>query len=202
MLQHANAFTFRAHLHCGESKCFSHPYDLMRRQGTGAHAALVAATVHLGFYANARLTPDIERADAFRAISLVRCQAHQVDRQFLDIDVHLPGRLCGIHVENDASFAAYAPYRLNVLDHADLIVDQHYGRHDGVGPQGVPEYVQIDQAIWFDGEVGNLKALAFELAHGVENGLVFGLGSDQVLASVPIKACSSLQRQIVGFCGA
>ena len=62
-------------------KRLAHADDLVRRQRARAHAALVAAAVHLRLDAHARLAPHVQRADALGAVGLVRRQAHQVDRQ-------------------------------------------------------------------------------------------------------------------------
>ncbi len=53
---------------------------------------------------------------------------------------------------------------------------------DGVGPDRGLEHVEVEQAVFLHVEVGHLEALALELAHGVEHGLVLGLDRDQVLA--------------------
>jgi hypothetical protein len=60
---------------------FAHADDLVGRQGARTHAALVTAAVHDGFEAYTRLAADVQRADAFRAVGLVRRERHQVDFQ-------------------------------------------------------------------------------------------------------------------------
>ena len=45
--QHADALVFGRHFLLGDAEGFAHADDLMRRQGAGAHATLVAAAVHL-----------------------------------------------------------------------------------------------------------------------------------------------------------
>jgi hypothetical protein len=78
-------------------------------QRARAHAALVAAAVHLRFQAHARLAAHVQRADALGAVGLVRGQAHQVDGQGLEVDLDLAGGLGRIDVEDDARSRQIAP---------------------------------------------------------------------------------------------
>ncbi len=82
----------------------------------------------------------------------------------------------------DALLAADVADRDHVLDHADLVVHEHHAREDGVGADRRLELLEVEQAVFLHVEVGDLEALALELAHGVEHGLVLGLHRDQVLA--------------------
>jgi hypothetical protein len=59
----------------------------------------------------------------------------------------LPGRLSCVDVEDDASLAAHRADRGDVLDHADLVVDQHHRDQDGVGPHRRLELVEVEQAV-------------------------------------------------------
>ena len=54
---------------------------------------------------------------------------------------------------------------------------------DGVGAHRGLEHVQVEQAVFLHVEVGHLEALALQLAHRVEHGLVLGLDGDEVLAA-------------------
>ena len=87
----------------GEAERLAHADDLVRRQRARAHAALVAAAVHLRLDAHARLAAHVQRADALRAVGLVRREAHQVDRQLREVDRDLAGRLRRVDVEDDAA---------------------------------------------------------------------------------------------------
>jgi hypothetical protein len=132
-LQHADALVLGAHLFAGDAEGLAHADDLVRGQRARAHAALVAAAVHLRLDAHARLAPHVQRADALGAVGLVRGQAHQVDRQRLQVDGDLAGGLRRVDVEDDAALAAHRADGRDVLDHADLVVDEHHRDQDGVG---------------------------------------------------------------------
>ena len=100
------AFIFRSHLLARQTKRLAHADDLVRRQRAGAHAALVSAAMHLRLDAHARLAAHIQRADALRAVGLVRRERHQVDRQCLQIDRHFARGLRRIDVKQHAARAA------------------------------------------------------------------------------------------------
>jgi len=129
----------------------------------------------------------------------VRSQAHQVDGQGLDVDLDLAGGLGRIHVEEHAMLAADRAQGRDVLDHADLVVHEHDRGQDGVGPDGGLEGLQVQQAIGLHVQVGHLEALALQLTHGVQDGLVLGLDRDEVLALVLVEVGRALQRQVVGL---
>ena len=80
------------------------------------------------------------------------------------------------------AFAADVAQRGDVLNHADFVVHKHHRGQDGVRADGGAEGVQIQQAVVLRGQVGDLEALALQLATGVQHGLVLGLDGDQVLA--------------------
>jgi hypothetical protein len=98
----------------------AHADDLVRRQRARAETALVAAAVHLRFETDTRLAAHVQRADALRAVGLVRREAHQVDLQLAQVDRHLAGRLRRIDVEDDALLAADFADLGDRLDDADL----------------------------------------------------------------------------------
>ena len=93
----------------------------------------------------------------------------------------LPGA-CGVDVEDHALGAADFAQLLDVLHHADFIVDEHHRGDDGVRANRGLELFDIQQAVVLHAEVGHFEALAFQLAHGVQHRLVLGLDRDQVLA--------------------
>jgi hypothetical protein len=55
------------------------------------------------------------------------------------------------------------------------------------------------QTVFLHVEVGDLEALALQLAHRVEHGLVLGLHGDQVLAARLVELRRALQCQVVGL---
>jgi hypothetical protein len=67
------------------------------------------------------------------------------------------------------------------------------------GRQGRLELVQVQQAVFLHVEVGDLEALALQLAHGVQHRLVLGLDRDQVLAARLVEVRGALDGQVVRF---
>jgi SHS2 domain-containing protein len=153
--------------------------------------------MHLRFDAHARLAAHVQRADALRAVGLVRGQAHQIDRQRRQVDRDLAGGLRRIDVEDDAALTADRADRRDVLDHADLVVDEHHRDQDRVRPQRRLELVEVEQAVFLHVEVGDVETLALQLAHRVEHRLVLCLHGDQVLAARLVELRRALDREVV-----
>ena len=81
--------------------------DARNVQRAGAHAALVAAAVHLRGELHARiLAPDVERADALGSVDLVAGERQQVDVVCDHVDRNFADRLRGVGVEQDAALLA------------------------------------------------------------------------------------------------
>ncbi len=159
----------------------------------------MAAAVHLRLEAHAAVARYVQRADALGTVSLMRGQRHQIDFQLLQVDRHLAGGLRGVHVKKHAAFAADFAERRHVLDHADLVVDEHDGSKRRVGAQRGFEFFEVEQAVRFRDERRDGKAGALELEHRVEHCLVLGLHRDQVLALVAAGERGPFDREIVGF---
>ena len=155
--------------------------------------------MNLAFDAHPGLAAHVEGADALRAVDLVAGEAHQVDLEAVDVEVHLAGGLRGVAVEDDAVLMADRADRLEVLNDADLVVDRHHGDEDRVGTDGRTEGVHVDEAVLLDVEVGHLVALAFKMAHRVEHGLVLGLHRDEVTALVLVEVRGALDGEIVAL---
>ncbi len=162
----------------------------------------MAATVHLTLDADARLAPDVERANAFRAVGLVRGEGHQVDLELVQVDLDLAGRLCGVDVEQHAAGAGQLADGGDVVDGADLVVHVHDRDQDGVVTQRRLDQSRSDQAIFSRLQVGHFETFALQLATGVEDRLVLDLRGDDVLALARVEVRDALDRQVVGLGGA
>ena len=181
------------------AKRLAHADDLVGGERAGAHAALVAAAVHLRFEPDARLAPHVQGTHAFGAVSLVGGERHQVDLELLQVDHHLAGGLGRIDMKDDPSLAADFAQFLDVLDDAYFVVDEHDGRQDGVRADGSLEFFQIEQAVGFRLQIGDLEALPLQFAHRVDHGLVFGQAGDEVFALALVELGGTLDREVVGF---
>ena len=162
----------------------------------------MAAAVHLRFDAHARLAAHVQRTDTLGTIGLVGRERHEVDLELLQVDHDLAGGLRRVDVENDALLAADLADGLDVLHHADFIVDHHHRHQDGVRAQRRLEGVQADQTVFLHVEVRHLETLALEFAAGVQHRLVLGLDRDDVLAALGVEIRRALDGQVVGLGGA
>ena len=187
------------HFRFGNAVGLAHANALVRGQRARAHTALMTATVHLRFKANARLAAHIQSTNAFRAVGLVRGQAHQINRQGVQVNVYPARGLRRIHMKNHAAFAANRADGRNVLNHTNLIVHVHHADDDGVWSNGGLQRFQVKQAIGLHVQVGHFKALALELAAGVEHGFVLSLDRDQVFAFGLVKMRRALDGEVVGL---
>ena len=129
----------------------------------------------------------------------MRGHAHQVDGQCRHVDGNATGGLGCINVQQNAFFAAQCTNGRDVLDHADFVVDEQHADQDGVRANGSLEQLHIEQTVFFHIKIGDFEALALQLAHGVQHGLVLGLERDQVLALALVELGSTLERQVDGF---
>ena len=129
----------------------------------------------------------------------MRSQAHQIDGQSLQVDIHPACRLRSIGMENNAFFAAQRANGGDVLNHADFVVDEHHADQNGVRPNRCLEHFHVQQPVRLNIQVSHFKALPLQLAAGVEHSFVFSLDSDQVLAFGLVEVRSTLEGQIVGF---
>ena len=150
--------------------------------GAGAEIVLLTAAHEIGgegFQPGA----DVQRARALGAVDLVAGNGDQVRAQTLGLEGHLQEALDRIGVEN--GIGAELAHQLRHLgdghDRAGLVVDHHDGHQEGVLAQGGLQVCQGDAALTVGLEVGDLKALPFQLLHGVEDGVVLHGGGDDVL---------------------
>src|SRR6266851_4779956 len=197
--QGADALALGRHLELRDSERLAHADDLVRRERPRAQAALVAAAVDLRLDAHARLPAHVQRADALRAVDLVRGHGQEIHLQLLQVDGNLAGGLHRVAVKDDAFGPADLADLGDRLDHADLVVHHHHRHEDGIGAEGRLEFVQIEQAVLLRIEVGRHEALALELAHRVEHRLVLGLHRDDVLALALVEIRRALDGEVVAF---
>ena len=97
------ALGLRAHLRLGDAAGLAQADAQRRRQGAGAHAALLAAAADHRLQAHPRPAADVERADALGPVDLVAGDAHQVDLHRLDVERDLADGLGRVGVEEAPS---------------------------------------------------------------------------------------------------
>src|SRR5574341_2028087 len=197
--QGADALVLGGHFELGEARGFAEADDLVRRERSGAEAALVPAAMDLRFEPHAWLAANVERADALRAIHLVRRDRQQIGLQLLRVDLDFAAGLHGVAVKNDSLRATNVGDFPHRLDHADLVVHHHDRDEDRVRADGGLDLVEADDAVVFHAQIGDLETLSFELAAGVEHGLVLGLLRDDVLALGLVELRRALDREVVAL---
>ena len=197
--QTAQARHLGFHLFFSDTVSFTHADDLVHRQRTGTHTALVTAAVHLRFNTNTRFTTHVQRTDTFRTIDFVAGEGHQINFQLAQIDRQFAHALGRINVIDDAARTAHFADSRDILHHADFVIHVHDGHEDSVVTHCRFKFFQVDNAVTLRGEVGDFKPFALQLTTGVQHGFVFGFAGDDVLAFFLIKVGCTFNRQVIGF---
>ena len=103
-------------------------------------------------------------------------------------------------MQQNALFSADRANGGNVLNHTNFVINEHHAGQNSVGPQRGTKHRQVQQPIRLNVEIGHLKALAFEFTAGVQHGFMLCFNRDQMFATIFVKVCRTLQRQVVGLC--
>ena len=157
----------------------------------------MATTVHLRFQTHTWFTAYVQRTNAFRTVGFVRGKAHQINFEFLQINRHFTRGLRRIHMEKHAFVAAQLTNRLDVLNHADFVIDHHHRDQNGVGTNRGFKHVQINQTVFQHIQIGHFKTFTLQFARGIENRFVLGFHRDDVFATVLIKLGDAFEREVV-----
>ena len=155
-----------------------HTADAGQVLRTGTLAPLLSASlndVHQG-----EALADVQRANALGAVELVGGQAEHIDILLLDVNVQVSRRLNRVGVEGNPRFLADGADFRDGKNGADLIVGVHGGDQAGVGADGVLHLLGGDVVSLPDVQIGDLKALLFQLRQGVEHGVVLKGGGNDV----------------------
>ncbi len=147
------------------------------------------------------LGADVQSAAALGAVNLVGGDADQVCPQGLGGEGDFEKALDGIGVEQGigAEPVGELCHLGNGLDGADLVVHHHNAYQNGVRPQGGFQGVQGDEPLRIRLQIGDGVALAFQLLHAVENGVVLNGGGDDVLAPLAQPLHRGEHRPVVGL---
>ena len=203
----ARRVRLRRHVRGGQRRRGAEPDDPRRVQRPRPQPALVAAAVEERRQAHRRLPcPHVERADALRAMDLVRRDRQQVDAHRVDVERDPAEGLGGVGVEQDAARLREAADRGQRLQHADLVVGGHDADQDRLRLEGRFERREIDQAVAADRQHRHAAAARFEVPARIEHRAMLGRHGHDVVAA-PIIAIGgalghALDRQVVRFGGA
>ena len=98
--------------------------------------------------------------------------AHQINVALIHIDGQLADELGAIGVEEDVVLLADRTDGFQILADTDLIVDAHHADQRCVRGDGLVQFVQINEAVVLDGEVGDFVATLFQPTATVQDALV------------------------------
>ncbi len=139
--QRAHALVVARHLQLRQARRLAEACDLVRRQRARAEAPLMAAAVDLRLDAHAGLPADVERADALRAVDLVRRDGEEIGFEFLQVDLDPARALHRVAMKDDALGAADLGDLPHRVDDADLVVHHHDRRENRVGAYRCLEFL-------------------------------------------------------------
>ena len=85
------------------------------------------------------------------------------------------------------------------LDGADFVVGGHDGNQGRIRPQRFFQRFQADDAVLIHRQIGDFKALFFQLLRRVQNGVMLTLRGDDVTAARLLRVGRAAQRPVVGL---
>ena len=173
----------------------------MSRQGARAQATFVSATVDLRLQALLGPRADVERTDALGTVDFMGGKRHQVDRPVRQVNRHLARTLGGIDVEQGPVFTHALADGRDVVDGAQLIVDQHQRHQEGVLAQCLADRLRSDQPIGVGQQISDIDPGILQLPGRIENRLVFDLAGDDMPARLLTSLGYPLEGQVIGFSG-
>ena len=168
----------------------------MLGERAGAQPALVPAAELERMQRRPRPPADVERPDALRPAELVRAKAQQRDARGLDVDRNLARALRGVSVEKDPALAAERRHRVDVRQHAGLVVRVHQRDERGIRAQRLGNLCRIDSPLGRRREPGHREALALELTAGVESRSMLDPRCHDVTRRATRRARSAKDREI------
>ena len=142
---------------------------------------------------------DIERPHAVGTVELVGRQAEQVHLNLFDIDGNDARGRHGIGVKGHFPGLGDLADVGDGLDRADFVVGHLDGDQDGLVGDGLFHGRRVHQAVGIHIQGGYFIVHQAEGAQGVENGLVFDIGGDDVPAFFPLGKGHAFDGLVDGF---
>src|SRR5450756_1187892 len=141
----------------------------------------------------------VQAADSLRAVYLVRGHREEVDSQLTHIDRDLAHHLYSVGVEHHAFLPSNLPYLGNGLDRPGLVVGEHNGHQDGLGPDSLKYPFRMHPAFKVNRKIGHLKPFFFERPTAVQYGRVLYCGGDDMAAIILERIGRTPYRQVVAL---
>lgn len=122
----------------------------------------------------------VEDANAFWAAEFVGREREHIDLLCADIDGNMADGLDGIGVKNDAVMAADMRNFRDRLYGARLVICGHDGDEAGGWTDTLGDLFRAQDAVGGNVEEGDFEAVFFEFFHGIQDGVMFEGGGDDV----------------------
>src|SRR6185437_5688903 len=128
---------------------------------------------------------DVEQADAFGAVELMRGDAQEIHAEVRRRDVDRSGRLHGVRMDYDVRVLRPGdPGDFgNWLERAHFVVRGHDADHGRLSRDRFFERAQIDKPIAIDREVGRREAFSLKLFDRMQDRMMFDGRRDYVTAT-------------------
>jgi len=117
-------------------------------------------------------------------MELVRGNREQITTDLLHIDGHLASGLYRVGMEINVSLSGNATNLLDRLEHAGFIVCHHDRNELGVWTQRTLQLIGIDQSATINRQVSHFRPALLEALAGIQNRMVFNLGSNDVVTGM------------------
>src|SRR3990172_5510069 len=167
----------------GKLAGFPQPHVEQHVLRSGPPAGLMTCPMDKRF--KGRSFPDIQRAYAFGCIYLMTGQGQQVYTQVIDCCGYLSHRLGSIRMEEDPVVLRDLCNLVNRLDGSRFIVGMHDGNKNGLASYGFFNAVGINPSVPIHADTGHRRPKSFQKAAGIEDGSMFYLRRDDVIAFLP-----------------
>ena len=142
--------------------------------------------------------PDEKQANALGGVEFVRRKGKEVHPQRVGVYFQFARRLGGVGVKKHALAAANGGDFLDGKNNARFIIGRHDRDQGGVGPDGLIEQMQVQQAVGINGQEGDLAALLAQELGVFNDGGMFDRRGQQV-AFARLGQQRALQRRVVAF---
>ena len=166
----------------GQLSGFGEAHDAGYVFGSGALAALVAATHQQGF--NGGPAAHKHGADALGAMHFVSADGAEMAAEAADIKFNFARALHRVNVEEDAGVGGDFADFFNGLEHAGLVVGQHHADEPRLGPNGAKNIRGVDEATGLGRYKGCLHAMLRHAIGCLQNRGVLNRSGNEMIAGM------------------
>ena len=144
----------------------------------------------------------IQNSHALGPMNLMAADAQHIDTHFFRQNPELSIALHRIHMEQNGFLPVFQKLSnlLNGLHCADLIIYIHNGHQNGFIGQSRFQIRDAHHALFIHRQIRHLKALLFQLLHGIQDGRMLNPGGNQVLSRPLIGMGCAHERQVITLC--